>query len=127
MTEPEFTASSLRGAFRDWWRNEDVAALVPVDADQGARAAYEDPGLLVVTASAERLLAMKLRAAREEDRRDIAPVVRHLGLSCGRGAFEAHDEVPPGDSPRRFPPEEQFRVRPQESEGPLARQQVLGP
>ena len=99
--EEAVRAVGRRRGWPDWWLNEDVAALVPVDADLGARVAYEDPGLLVMTASAERLLAMKLRAAREEDRRDIALLVRHLGLSCGRDAFDAHDEVFPHDPPRR--------------------------
>ena len=91
------------GRRRGWpetWLNEEAVSAMPRGRDGRARTVYGDRHLVVTAASAEHLLAMKVRAARPKDQDDIAFLARHLGLSSAREVFDLHDEVFPGDRPR---------------------------
>lgn len=74
---------------------------MPRGRDGRARTVYGDRHLVVTAASAEHLLAMKVRAARLKDREVILFLARLLGLSSAREVFDLHDEVFPDDPPRR--------------------------
>ena len=108
--EEAVRAVGRRRGWPDWWLNEDVAALVPAHADRGERVAFEDSGLLVTTASAERLLAMKLRASRPQGTRDVELLVRHLGLASKRDALDIHDKEFPHAPLRRSKFEQASRI-----------------
>ena len=84
---------ALRHGWAEDWLNEDAVPLIPSAPDGRARTVYEDAGLVVTAASAEHLLAMKLRASRPKDREDIEFLVGHLGLSSAKEAIDLHDEV----------------------------------
>ena len=99
--EEAVRAVGRRRAWPDWWPNEDVATRVPAHADRGVRVAFKDRGLLVTTASVERLLAMKLRASRPQDTRDVELLVRHRGLAGKRDALDVHDREFPHAPLRR--------------------------
>ena len=92
------------GRRRGWpetWLNEEAVPAIPRGRDGRARTVYGDRNLVVTAASAEHLLAMKVRAARIKDRKDIAFLAKRLGLSSGREVFDIHDEVFPHDPPKR--------------------------
>ena len=91
------------GRRRGWpetWLNEEAASAIPRDPDGRAKTVYGDAHLVVTAASAEHLLAMKIRAARPKDHQDIAYLIRRLKLSSAREVFDLHDEVFPRDPPR---------------------------
>lgn len=92
------------GRRRGWpetWLNEEAVPSMPRGRDGRARTVYGDRHLVVTSASAEHLLAMKVRAARPKDQEDIAFLVRRLGLASGREVLDLHDEVFPHDPPKR--------------------------
>ena len=67
------------GRRRGWpetWLNEEAVPSMPRGRDGRARTVYGDRHLVVTSASAEHLLAMKVRAARPKDQEDIAFLVR---------------------------------------------------
>ncbi|MDE0104728.1 MAG: hypothetical protein OXN89_20325 [Bryobacterales bacterium] len=91
------------GRRRGWpktWLNEEAVPSMPRGPDGRARTVFGDRHLVVNSASAEHLLAMKVRAARPKDQEDIAFLVRRLGLSSGREDLDLHDEVSPHDPPK---------------------------
>ena len=90
-----------RRGWPDTWLNEEAASAIPRGKDGRARTVYGDRNLVVTAASAEHLLAMKVRAARLKDREDIAFLARHLEFSSAREVFDLHDTVFPYDPPRR--------------------------
>ena len=90
-----------RRGWPDAWLNEEAVSAMPRGRDGRARTVYGDRNLVVTAASAEHLLAMKVRAARHKDEEDIAFLARHLGLSSAREVFDLHDEVFPDDPPQR--------------------------
>lgn len=90
-----------RRGWPDTWLNEHAASAIPRGKDRRARTAYGDRNLVVTAASAEHLLAMKVRAARAKDREDIAFLAERLGLSSGREVLDLHDEAFPRDPPKR--------------------------
>ena len=92
------------GRRRGWpetWLDEEAVPAIPRGRDGRARTVYGDRNLVVTAASAEHLLAMKVRAARIKDRKDIAFLAKRLGLSSGREVFDIHDKVFPHDPPKR--------------------------
>ena len=92
------------GRRRGWpetWLNEEAVPAIPRGRDGRARTVYGDRNLVVTAASAEHLLAMKVRAARLKDRKDIVFLAKRLGLSSGTEVFDLHDEVFPHDPPKR--------------------------
>ncbi len=99
--EEAVQAVGRRRGWRNEWLNDDAAAFIPAGADGRALTAYEGEGLLVTAASAEWLLAMKLRALRPKDWPDIAVLTEHLNLSCARDAWNIYDEAFPHDPPSR--------------------------
>lgn len=90
-----------RRGWPDTWLNEEAVPAIPRGKDGRARTVYGDRNLVVTAASAEHLLAMKVRAARPKDREDIALLAKRLGLSSGSEVFDLHDEVFPHDPPKR--------------------------
>ncbi len=62
---------------------------------------YADGNLVVTGASANHLLAMKVRAARLKDAEDIAFLTWHLGMREAREVWALHDQVFPDDPPQR--------------------------
>ena len=69
----------------DTWLNDQATTAIPRTADVRAAVVYESPYLTVTGASARHLLAMKLLAAREKDRDDIAALVEHLRAEGAEG------------------------------------------
>ncbi len=90
-----------RRGWPDEWLNERAVSAIPRGRDGRAMSVYGDSHLVVTAASAEHLLAMKVRAARPKDERDIASLTRRLGLSSARAVFDLHDDVFPRNPPRR--------------------------
>lgn len=89
---------------RGWpesWLNEAASSAMPPSIDDRARTAYGDRHLVVTSASAEHLLAMKVRAARPKDAKDIGFLARRLRMSSAREVFDLHDEVFPDAPPQR--------------------------
>lgn len=71
----------------DDWLNSKAKMFLPHEPDPGD--IYLDtPGLVVTTASAEHLLAMKLAAFRPQDIEDLELLFRHLGISTAREAVD---------------------------------------
>lgn len=92
-------AVGLRHGLPDTWLNEQATAWMPRADDARAQTLYESPYLTVTGASARHLLAMKLRAGREQDREDIAVLCKHLGLERREQAVWIYREVFPGEYP----------------------------
>ena len=90
-----------RRGWPETWLNEEAVSAMPRDRDGRARSVYGDSNLVVTAASAEYLLAMKIRAARIKDQDDIIFLTRHLGLASSKAVFDLHDEVFPFDPPVR--------------------------
>jgi len=64
------------------WLNDAVKGFLPAIPDSAAHLAFEAPGIRVLVASAERLLAMKVFAARvDRDRDDILSLCRLVGVT----------------------------------------------
>ena len=90
-----------RRGWPDTWLNEEAASAIPRGRAGRARTVYGDRNLVVTAASAEHLLAMKVRAARAKDRKDIGLLAKRLGLSSSREVFDLRDQVFPHDPPKR--------------------------
>ena len=90
-------AVGLRHGLPDTWLNEQATAWMPRAEDARAQTVYESPYLTVTGASAKHLLAMKLRAGREQDREDIAVLCKHLGLKRREEAIRIYEQVFPGE------------------------------
>lgn len=90
-----------RHGWPETWLNEEAVPALPRAPDGRARTVYGDRNLVVTAASAEHLLAMKVRAACPKDRKDIAFLAKRLRLSSAREVFDLHDEVFPSTPPRR--------------------------
>ncbi len=90
-----------RRGWPDTWLNEEAVPAMPRGRDGRARTVYGDRHLVVTAASAEHLLAMKVRAARVKDQEDIAFLARRLGLSSAREVFDLHDQAFPHDPPKK--------------------------
>ena len=92
------------GRRRGWpetWLSEEAASVIPLGSDGRAMTVYGDSHLVVTAASAEHLLAIKVRAARPKDEQDIAYLARRLKVSSAREVFDLHDEAFPHDPPKR--------------------------
>ena len=90
-------AVGLRHGLPDTWLNEQATTWMPRADDARAQTLYESPYLTVTGASARHLLAMKLRAGREQDREDIAVLCTHLGLRGPEEAIGIYQQVFPGE------------------------------
>ena len=67
------------------WLYEQAVLAIPKKPDHRARPVYGDANLVVTSASAVHLLAMKVRAGRIKDMDDITFPCRALGPALGRG------------------------------------------
>ena len=86
---------------RGWppsWLYEQAVLAIPKKPDHRARPVYGDANLVVTSASAVHLLAMKVRAGRIKDMDDITFLVGHLGLRSAGEVLDLHDRVFPGRS-----------------------------
>ena len=90
-------AVGLRHGLPDTWLNEQATAWMPCAEDARAQTLFESPYLTVTGASARHLLAMKLRAGREQDREDIAVLCKHLELRRREEAIRIYQQVFPGE------------------------------
>ena len=80
-----------------WWLNEQASAYVAPGGDDSAPRVFDHPGLRVLTASPEHLLAMKTLAARKQDVEDIRFLVGKLGLPSARSVLAICADVFPGE------------------------------
>ena len=102
----------------DGWLNEQATTAIPRQKDAAARTLYESPYLTVTGASARHLLAMKLYAARDKDKADIATLVSELELGGPSEAVAIYDGLFPDEPIReaaRDLLEVAFRRKPGES------------
>ena len=74
------------------WLNTNAAAFLPNDEDENA-SELNFPGLTVSVASAEHLMAMKLRAMRDRDIADLMILFGHLGIETPEQAAAIHDRL----------------------------------
>ena len=81
------------------WLNDDVRkiAILPHRRDERAQVIFESPHLVVTGTSARRMLAMKVRACRAQDERDIELLLRQLHVKTMREVREIHSAVYPYD------------------------------
>ena len=82
------------------WLNDAVRTAPWPSPRPDARVAvvYDSRNLVVTGASAEQLLAMKVRAGRVADREDIELLIRRLGISTLLHVQAIHDAVFPHDA-----------------------------
>lgn len=64
-----------------WWLNEQAIFYLPAGTGFEGASLFEAPGLRVIQASSELLLALKVAAARTQDLEDIRLLVEVLGLT----------------------------------------------
>ena len=67
-----------RRALPTSWLNEQATAYMPAGEDPHPRVVFDHPSLLVTAASPQRMLAMKIRAARPTDIPDLRLLVKIL-------------------------------------------------
>lgn len=80
-----------------WWLNEQASAYVAPGGDPDAPRSFDHPGLRVLTASPEHLLAMKAIAARRRDTEDLRLLVGRLGLTTAEQVIEMCRRVFPDE------------------------------
>ncbi len=96
---------------RGWpetWLNGGAAPFMGNLPDRKARTVFGTANLIVTAASAEFLLAMKVRAGRAVDLDDIALLADDLGLRTAKEVFDLHDRVFPS---LPLPPRADLAVR----------------
>ena len=79
----------------DAWLNEQATSYLPENPDTRARTVYESEYLTITGASAEHLLAMKLKGGRAADVDDVATLIRHLDLADAQDALAIHGRLFP--------------------------------
>jgi len=79
------------------WLNEQASAYIPSDADPRGRVVFDHPSLRVIAASPERLLAMKVRAARRTDITDIENLASLTGCESAAAVFDVVTRVFPDE------------------------------
>ncbi len=97
--EPVMDAAQRIARRRGWptsWLNEQASSAIPQERDRRVRPVYGDGNLVVTSASAEYLLAMKVRAGRASDMPAITFLVQHLDLNSIGEVLDLHDTVFPG-------------------------------
>jgi hypothetical protein len=84
-----------------WWLNEQASVYIAPGGDVGASRVFDHPGLRVLAASPEHLLAMKVLAGRRRDTADIRILIEHLQLKTAAEVLALcadvfpEEEVPP--------------------------------
>jgi predicted nucleotidyltransferase len=81
-----------------WWLNEQASAYVAPGGDPQAPRSFDHPGLRVLTASPEHLLAMKAMAARRRDTEDLTLLVTQLGLTTPEQVIAVCQRVFPDET-----------------------------
>jgi predicted nucleotidyltransferase len=81
-----------------WWLNEQASAYVAPGGDPRAPRSFDHPGLRVLTASPEHLLAMKAMAARRRDTEDLRLLVTQLGLTTPEQVIAVCQRVFPDET-----------------------------
>ncbi len=106
---PVLDAVRSIAASRGWpstWLNDLAAMYRPRAPDPAPRPVYSSPSLVVMGASPEYMLAMKLQAARGADAEDLRLLLDECGISAPEDALAIHDRLfpdrPAGDRQRRF-------------------------
>jgi predicted nucleotidyltransferase len=80
-----------------WWLNEQASVYLAPGPDTDAPRVFDHPGLRVAVASPERLLAMKVLAARPRDEDDIRLLAAHLGLTTADAVLALTAEIFPDE------------------------------
>lgn len=86
---------------RGWpstWINEQATMYMPPERDRHGAIAYEQPGLSVVAASVEHMIAMKARSARRTDESDLRRLLAHRGICAAEEVFDIVAGVFPGET-----------------------------
>lgn len=81
-----------RHSLPDDWVNQNAAAFLSNEPDTSPHE-VSLPGLRVLVASPEHLIAMKLRALRDRDLADLDLLFRHVGLTTPEQAAAIHDAL----------------------------------
>ncbi len=97
---------ALRRGWPSTWLNEQAAMYRPRDSDPAPQPLYSSPSLVVMGASPEYMLAMKLQAARGGDAEDLRLLLEQCGVHAPEDALAIHDKLfpdrPAGGRQRRF-------------------------
>lgn len=96
--EPVLVAARRIAARHGWspnWIHENATRLEARLPDRNTSTLYDCENLTVVGASPEFLLAMKMRAVRESDFKDIATLLDVLDITSPDEAFAIHRQVFP--------------------------------
>jgi hypothetical protein len=102
VLEEAWAVAADRGLPRSWL-NEQAGSYLPAGARSGDAIAYHGAALRVTLASAELLLAMKVRASRRGDLADIALLANRLALATASDVLGLAESVfgePVGDRQR---------------------------
>lgn len=94
----EARALAAEQGLPSWWLNEQASAYVAPAGDPDAPRTFDHPGLRVLTASPEHLLAMKAMAARRRDTEDLRLLVAQLGLSTTEQVVDVCRRVFPDET-----------------------------
>ena len=70
------------------WLNEQASSYMPRGHDPSGRVVFDHPSLRVIAASPERLLAMKVRAARRTDIEDIERLIEIVGCRSAEDVLD---------------------------------------
>ncbi len=97
LTEAVRSVGRERG-LPDSWPNEQASAFLPPGDDLRSRIVFDDPALRVFAAAPERVLAMKVRAARRTDLADIELLIDLIGLNSPEEVFDTFETVFVGES-----------------------------
>lgn len=96
LTEAVRAVGRRRG-LPDSWLNEQASSFLPADVDRRSMVVFDDPALRVVAAAPERVLAMKVRAARRTDLADIELLIDLIGLASPNQVFNIVEAVYPDE------------------------------
>lgn len=78
-----------------WWLNEQASVYIAPGGDSAASRVFDHPGLRVLAASPEHLLAMKVLAGRRRAADDVKVLVAHLGLTSVAQVLALSEEIFP--------------------------------
>ena len=76
-----------------WWLNEQATSYLPAGQDIEATVVLDRPGLTVFAASPRHLLALKVRAARQNDIADIVVLAQLVGATTAKEAERVATDV----------------------------------
>ena len=94
VTEAARRIARKRG-WPETWLNEGAVPYMGELPDRKARTVFGTANLVVTAASAEFLLAMKVRAGRAIDLDEIALLADELGLRTAREVYDVHEKSSP--------------------------------